>query len=252
MKSHRLPLLACLLVSLLCSACQQIQPVFDLQHTQRKFDAASHQDNLAAIGQGVPSGYADVLKDLTSERINALPDPRLKANAWMMRGVSEWRTGDYLKAQTSASNGIQAGPESGSRDHILLLMLPALASDGQIFEAWKTAGRSFTLEQYNSVAASDYPVALKKLRSIPGEFTAKTDVDTKDLVSFHQWRMFLNWDAMINHMKADESVQDAAAESAASHFGGVSLAKQARAARDSIRADSIYGKLIASHPKGAS
>ena len=250
MNPSRFSLFACLLISLLCGACQQTQHVFDLQRTQRTFDAASHQDNLAAIGQGIPSGYADVLKELTPERISALPDPRLKANAWMMRGVSEWRTGDYLKAQASAANGLQAGPESGSRDHLLLLMLPALAIDGQIFDAWKKAGQSFTLEQYNSMAANDYPVALTKLRSVSGSFNEKTDDDTRHLVAFHQWRLFLNWDAMINRMTADESVRDAAAEIASSHFGSISLAKQARAARDSIRTDSTYGKLIASRPNG--
>jgi hypothetical protein len=250
MNPSRFSLFACLLISLLCGACQQTQHVFDLQRTQRTFDAASRQDNLAALGQSVPSGYGQVLSQLTDETISALPDPRLKANAWMMRGVSEWRTGDYLKAQASAANGLQAGPESGSRDHLLLLMLPALAIDGQIFDAWKKAGQSFTLAQYNSVAANDYPVALKKLRSLSGEFTAKTDADTQDLLAFHQWRLFLNWDRMINHLAADETMQDAAAESAASHFGGISLAKQARAARDSIRTDSTYGKLIASRPNG--
>ncbi len=237
---------------LLLSSCAQVQDTFDFRAVQDQFDAAAKADNLGAKSDiAAPSGYADIASKLTEARIAKL-DAKLQSNAWMMRSMAEWRTGKFLPAQDSANNGIRANPELHSRDHLLLLIVPALASDSQILDAWRKAGEAFTPDQYEQKAARDYPVVLRKLNEAQAQSGPNSDDSIKNLISFHKWRTLINWDNMINTMNADEATQDAAAAKAATHFSGISLAKMAKAARDSIPASDDYRKLIAAKPTGGS
>ncbi|MDZ4403640.1 hypothetical protein [Prosthecobacter sp.] len=243
MNHHRRSRLACLLFSLLLGACAQIQPVAKLRAIQGQFDAASRQDNLAAVGHGTPSGYASVASQLSVDFIATLPDARLKANAWMMRAIAESRTARYNQALASAQNGLQAGPAPHMRDHILLTLVPALTIDTEAVAAWRATGKAFTLDQYKAHAETAYPTAFSHLRKAQALYGAETDDDTRHYVAFHQWRMLLNWDAMINRMTEEESVRDDAALRASASTCGPSLAKQARAARESIPVSSTYRAL---------
>lgn len=239
MNLHRLPLLACLLLT----ACSQFDPVTKLGDIQKQFDAASRQENLAALGHGTPAGYAAVAAQLSEGFITTLPRASLKANAWMLRAVAESRTAKFNQALASAQNGRLAGPVPRMRDDILLTLVPALVIDTETVTAWRAAGNAFTLEQYQARAETAYPTAFNHLRKAQALYGAETDDETKHYVAFHQWRMLLNWDAMINRMNEEETVRDDAARRASSAIGGLSLAKQARAARESIPATSPYRSL---------
>lgn len=243
MNSRRLSFLARLLLPVLLLGCAQIQPVLDLQQVQTQFDAAVKQDNLATVGGSGTGDYARILASLDPAQIEKLPDAQLKANAWMMRGISEWRTGNFTAAQDSAAAGLRAGPLQHSRDHILLLILPALAIDGQLVQDWKKAGKSFTPAQYTASAEKDYPTALDRLDQARGQLADATDDETRHLLAYHRWRMLLNWDAIINRLDAPEAEQDAAAQRAAARFDGRSLSKLARATREAIPEDSQYRRL---------
>lgn len=243
MNRHRIPLLALLLLPVLLGACAQIQPVAKLRAIQGQFDKASREDNLAAVGHGTSSGYGSVASQLSEDFIATLPDARLRANAWMMRAVAESRTSKFNQALASAQNGLQAGPAPHMRDQILLTLVPALTIDTEAVTAWRATGKAFTLDQYKTHAETAYPTAISHLRKAQSLYGAETDDDTKHYVAFQQWRMLLNWDAMINRMTEEEPVRDDAARRASSAIGGPSLLKQARAARESIPASSPYRAL---------
>jgi hypothetical protein len=243
MKLRSLLRLARLLLPVFLLGCGQIQPVLDLQQVQTQFDAAVQRDNLVSAGGSGAGDYARILASLDATQIAKLPDAQLKANAWMMRGIAEWRTGNFTAAQDSAAAGLRAGPLQHSRDHILLLILPALAIDSQLVAQWEDAGKSFTPAQYAGSAEKDYPTAFDRLDQARAQFADATDDETRHLVAYHRWRLLLNWDAMINGLNAPEAEQDAAAQRAAASFDGRSLSKLARATREGIPETSQYRRL---------
>ncbi|MFO1486533.1 MAG: hypothetical protein U1F71_24435 [Verrucomicrobiaceae bacterium] len=245
MKQLRIPLLT-LLLPVFILGCQTTKPVLTLAEIQHKFDDAVKQDNLATVTQGVSPNYGEILDALTNGFIGTITEPKLKANAWMMRGVSEWRTERLSRVPDSSAAGLRAGPVPHSRDDILLHMLPALAIDSEVTDNWMKSGKAFTAAQYEALAEKNYLTAFGKLDEAKEQFGPATDDETKNLCAYHRWRMLLNWDAMIIHMNAPENEQEAASDRASAHFGGTSLAKLARAARESIPSSSPYRKLAES------
>jgi hypothetical protein len=218
----KLPLL--LILPLLLSSCEIFHrgtktSLADYQNVRAKYEAAAEADNLGdGEIRGAASGYTQVVSTITPAFISGLPDDKLKPTAWMMRGISEWRTGSFKPALRSVSDGLSAQPEAGNRDHILLLMLPALVIDSELVRDWQTAGQSYSPEAYAQVE-SGYKSAMTTLASAEAAFSPKTSDDTKKLYYLHKKRLLLNWDKIIRTMAADAETKKQAKAAAGAHLG---------------------------------
>jgi hypothetical protein len=218
----KLPLL--LILPLLLSSCEIFNrgtktSLADYQNVHVKYEAAAEADNLGdGEVRGSSSGYAEVITTVTPAFIGGLPDDKLKPTAWMMRGISEWRTGGFKLALRSASEGLSAQPDAGNRDHILLLMLPALVADSELVSDWQTAGQSYSPEAYAQVE-SGYKSAMTALASAESAFSPVTSEDTKKLFFLHKKRLLLNWDKIIRTMAADAETKKQAKAAAGAHLG---------------------------------
>jgi len=221
-----------LILPLLFGGCDILRPrkqtsLADFRQVQARYESATRADNLDQGGTegGGQAAYTEVIGTLTPAFIQGLPektqeqpDDRLKPNAWMMRGVSEWRTNALKPAISSAGNGLSAGPQVGSRDHILLLMLPALVTDSEIVGSWQAAGQALTPEAYPKVA-DDYQTALSKLAQAEAAFGPATGDDTKKMFYLHKKRLLLNWDKVIRTLSTDAEAKKQAKADAGSHLG---------------------------------
>ncbi len=217
----RLHPLLLLILPLLLTHCASKPKTSLLDYTKvrDKYEAAARADNLDQGGiSGPPAAYSEVAGTLTPVFITGLPDPKLKPTAWMMRSVSEWRTSSFSPALSSAGNGISAGPEAGTRDHILLLMLPALVADSELVRDWQAAGQAYDMSTYPKVERG-YSSTLNQLAEAEAAFGPSTSGDTKVMFYLHKKRLLLNWDKIIRTLKTDAETQKQAKEDAGAHLG---------------------------------
>jgi hypothetical protein len=229
MRHHRL----ILLTSLLLGACSELSPTLDFQRVRTEFEQALHTDRLyTGRISAAPSGYQGVMNSLPVTGITKL-EPKLRPTAWMMRAVSEWRTGSFTKAKVSAVSGLAANPAPHSREQVMLTMIPALVTDAEVLIAWKGAGMAYTAGQYAAVESS-YRQALRTLDAAQALMDSSTPEAARNFQAYHEWRVLFNWETIINSLKGGSAVVDEAIRSSRSHFGGRDLLDLANTVRQKV------------------
>lgn len=229
MHRHLPYLLACLLLG----ACSITSPTLDYNDLQTGFERTFRSDHLyTGRISAAPPGYHQVLRSLSTAAINQL-DEKQRPGAWMMRAISEWRTGSLDKATASSASGLAAGPRPHSREQVLLLMIPALVTDSQVLTAWKAAGMACTSAQYLSLESACLG-AVKSLDAAEAVMDDSTPLSVRHFHAYHQWRIFFNWETIIDTLTGGTTVSDQVIRNLRSHFKGRDLLDMANAARQSI------------------
>ncbi len=197
----------------------------DYRGVQAQFNEASRQDSWRTVSPATETTsttqttYADVLAKLTGSYIAKL-DPRLQPNAWLLRALSEWRLDELSKAGTSAGKGLSAKPGAGSRDDILLRLVPSLVADRECEIAWRTAGKKLEIAQYDHVEPWGFPgythayeTAFEEWGEAMRAEGPATPSTTKYYMYYQRWRMIRNWGEIINSVEpeGDSDKADAAA-----------------------------------------
>ena len=242
------PLLTVLSAAALAS-CGLFQTL-DYREVQSRFNEAVALDNGATVS-GNPFAEADyegVLQDLTSEDIDLL-EPRLRANAWLLRSFAEWRT-DRLGSEGaahSAANGLAQKPATGSRDEVLLRLMTALVIDRELELAWGAAGQQLSLAAYNpgehAVAAptqtrdyeSDFATALDAWNRAKRAAGAATPPTTLYYLEYQRWRILQNWQAVIFSIQAGDDT-DAVRGKELRDAGGIAGQQLKDLERESLQA----------------
>ncbi|MHC4166098.1 MAG: membrane lipoprotein lipid attachment site-containing protein [Planctomycetota bacterium] len=181
-----------LLIVLALSSCQPIE----YGTVQREFERAVQVDNSRVVSP-FTDGTADfsaVLKKLTPEHIEKL-DTRLQANAWVLRGISAWRSGEWKTATDASKEGLKLNPPAGSRDAALLTMLPGLVFESQTLEMWAAVPVK-NEDEYNKLR-DDMSSAWKALVMAEKTFNVATPASTKYYLHYQKWRVAMNWAQMI-------------------------------------------------------
>ena len=246
--SNAVLLLAFALVSLGCRSTFQYRAI------QSDFIQAVRIDNEAAVdplsASTAEAAYASIAGDLTNERIGELNE-KLKGNAWVVRGYSEWRAGLYKDAITSAEKGTRE-TVLGPRDRILLELLPALATDSETRDEWLEMGREISgTDEYR-----DFQTRFKNIYAQLGVAEASvgpsTSPSTKYYVAYHRWRILNNWRMVIASVDKQDPLSAAQAEarSQAEVVVGGDLKLAAIKARDEIPAPHPLRQLIKSQGGG--
>lgn len=200
MKSLKHSFIASLLLSLLLSSCQHSPGVFDFRALQAKFDAATTAERLAPGGSTSAAAiYDEVITALPPAKIKEL-NSKLRPTAWMMRSVSEWRTGRLNDAAQSAQNGIATNPPDHSREQVLLTLVPALVIDSEAVVAWKTANKSYTADQYTNSAKRSYKAVVRHLNAASDACGTGTDNGTHHYLAYQKWRTLRNWQLIIEYL----------------------------------------------------
>ncbi len=205
---------------------------FEYRNVQSEFEEAVISDNaqLDPVIDRSEELYRAVAKSLTDERIAGL-DPKLRANAWMIRAFSEWRSGQLAQSRTSATAGLNENPVAHSRDDILLHLIPALIIDSEIMIGWIDAGRRTDPDTYRRSQERDFATAIDKVDEARARIGPPTPRSTAYYVEYQNWRILQNWRLVISKIP-DRDERRAARDRA--KVGGKTLAQAAHASRDSI------------------
>lgn len=238
----------------LAAACR----TFDYRGIQRDFTAAVAADNTGSVNPlaaaATEGGYALIVEELTEGRIEGL-DPRLRANAWMLRAVSEWRTGLFDEARASANRGLnEAALRPGSRDQVILTMIPGLVVDSELRERFVVGERPVDPVTYDDTYHQGFTVALAAFDEALTAMGDATPQDIRYYFAYQKWRIVQNWrqviEALPSSTAADLDAQDEQLRRAAEVAGG-NLGDVARGLRDEIPAAHPLRGLIAAQGGGA-
>ncbi len=207
----RCALAAVLGLLLLGASCPQ---VLDYRTVQSDFEQAVRADNSAGLSALTgETRYQQVIAELTDDYVAGL-DPRLRANAWMLRAVSEWRAGELGAARASAGKGLRAleslsNPVALKRDELILTMVPALVVDAEAMAKWQAAGRKSSVELTDELAGS-FDTALDKLEEAAG-LLGEVSESAANYYHYQRWRILRNWAQVITTIQVtkDDGTIDA-------------------------------------------
>jgi len=121
----------------------------DYRHVQSDFDHAVVEEMQRSASPFI-DWYRNVSDTLTPEYISKL-DPKLRPNAWMLKSVSQWRSSDLTAARGSAKQGLgEANLIQGSRDDVVLTMIPALVVDSELMMDFRQRSGAIPGTNYQS------------------------------------------------------------------------------------------------------
>ena len=220
----------------------------EYRQVQRDFQAAVQADN-AGQPQPFGNGFELVITALTPERIDQL-DPRLRPNAWMLRAVSAWRSGSYSNANTSAEQGLKAAatlPDAklftGSRDDVLLHMIPALVTDSEQTRRLDRTNASISAADYKSFERA-YKTALAQMDDAAGQFNDNTPDDVRYYYYYERWRLLQHWTTAIGRIAPTDPDATINAFAQAKTAFGKPLEDAINEARDKIPPGQQFRALI--------
>lgn len=237
------------------ASCRTIQ----FREVQSDFNRAVEGDNARSESPFI-DWYQSVAATLTDDYISKL-DEKLRPNAWMLRGYSEWRSGSYSNANATAAKGWReierqrttTSNPGGSRDAILLTMLPGLVQDSRLRDRLKLIGT-------NELAAADYRTnyqtqfiaVLDQFREAKEKFAAPTPPAVKLYWNFQTWRVLQNWNITLGKLAIGEPPTkqayvkaDAAIVNQFNNVtSGTNLVSAIQAVKLAIPTDHVYRRLI--------
>jgi len=190
------------LLAFLCScgtiAYRQVQGAF------AEAVAADNSWSVSPFGINAAAGlYETVRAELTDDYIANL-DKRLQTNAWLLRAVSEWRTGAYLLARQSAAKGSKLVTQQGSRDQVMLMMIDGLVIDSDLrdrFQALPSNGpmdQKVDLAMFTDPFHREFVIAIEALDNGFAQKGRGGDPDLEWYYRYQRWRLMVNLRSVAN------------------------------------------------------
>jgi hypothetical protein len=233
------------------------------REVQNRFEQAVRADNEAPAADQpfteAANHYAAIAGELTPSYISKL-DEKLQPNAWTLRAVSEWRAGQFTNSLQSANDGLNALEQlqkkepkfEGSRDAILLTMIPGLVEDSRLRQRLKEVGPQDVAANY-SVYAGKFHNALRALADAKGKMTAATPASVRYYWDYQCWRVLENWQFVLGKLppgdqakanqEADKFINDNFG--AMDSLNAATLPAAVAGAENALPANHVYRKLIA-------
>lgn len=243
-----------LVLVLLSASCRTIQ----YREVQSDFERAVEAETARAESPFV-DWYQGVASTLTDDFIGKL-DEKLRPNAWMLRGMSEWRSGNYSNAYASAARGTEeierqksAAPNlAHGRDGIVLIMLPGLVQDSQLRDRLQAVRTNLTATGYQTNFLPQFKAVFTQFSLAKGNFAAATPATVKSYWNFQVWRALQNWSFTLGQLPLGEDATKRAYAEAdtiiaiqfSTPLGGTNVTNAIHAAKQGIPADHPYRRLI--------
>lgn len=235
-------------LALLVSGCSTLE----YRKVQQTFEEAVQADNNRVVSpftDAADANYDEVARKLTAEFIQGL-DRKLQPNAWTLRAVSSWRTGEFSDALYSSSQGLalirkQAGDTNfvaQSRDSIILTMVPALVTDSLLTEKLHDMGRAIPGAVYQAEFAKRHLAALRELDEARAKWGPATPASVQHYWAYQRWRLIQNWRITLDRIADPAARSDA--KSKAERALGMPLKDAADQAEKMLPEDHPYRRLI--------
>jgi hypothetical protein len=222
-----------ILIAALASGCASTLNYRDLQ---KDFNQAVQADNvhavegLGALTSSSLAGYEEVQSRLNEKYLQSL-DPKLTLNAYAMKAVAQWRTGRLAAAKQTADTALARKDVPPSpRDTMVLLMIPALVNDQDIWDRYKKLPKPKRLSwnDYKEVYEPDFAGAAASLKEAASLAPPGMPEDMLNYVSYQRWRILAHWQNVISSLYDADSekgneMRNRARASAKSLLNGVEL-----------------------------
>jgi len=216
----------------------------EFRKIQADFNNAAQADNMqavSAVGVFAPQAgtYDHVLAELSDDLIGRLDD-RLKGNAYAMRSIAQWRTGQFAEAQRTAEFALNPAnvPTLGARDKVLLRLMKALAIDGDLKARFLKLPRDDNGDMilpdatYQSEYPANFRLAVSEIDKILSEAAGPTPPEIMDYARFQKWRILQNWRIVATRISGDNRPE---LRNAAVSAEGTGLQKSLKDAIDSAK-----------------
>ena len=254
-RTHLLRTSLALVGLLALASCRTIQ----YREVQSDFERAV-QAETARTESPFVDWYQGIADTLTDDFIGKL-DVKLQPNAWMLRGLSEWRSGAYSNANRSASKGLseierqqKTAPNlAAGRDSIVLTMLPGLVQDSQLRDKLRAAGTNdLPADSYRANFFPQFKAVLTQFEMAKEKFAAPTPPAIQHYWNYHLWRALQNWRFTLGRLPLGEFATKQAYTNAntviATQFpkltGGTNLTNAIAMSKQALPAGHTYLQLI--------
>jgi len=182
---------------------------------QGRFENAVRADNERATMPFTDptSQYQAVAAPLTPEYIARL-DEALRPNAWTLRAVSQWRSGDFTAAAASTFEGQAEIARQAAhtpnlvhgRDSVLLTMLPGLIEDSRIRLRFQEHGPGDVAADYDRYAAG-FRTAVRAWLEARNKISAPTPSEVIAYGNYQGWRILQNWSYILSQLPVDAALE---------------------------------------------
>lgn len=239
---------------LVTASCRTLQ----YREVQSDFERAVAAETARADSPFV-DWYQGVAGALTDGFIGKL-DEKLRPNAWMLRGLSEWRSGSYSNASASAASGLKEIDRQKStapnlthgRDNIVLTMLPGLVQDSQLRDRLQAVGTHLTANRYQTNFLPQFKAVLTQFGKAKQDFGAPTPPAVKSYWNYQAWRVLQNWSFTLAQLPPGEDATKRAYTEAdgiiaaqfSTQLGGTNMTNAIQVTKERIPPDHPYRRLI--------
>ena len=251
MKIHKSLAAVLLCASAMLTACT-VTDTLTYRDIQSEFNQAVQADNQVSVqpftGSVSTSLYGGVREQLTDQYIATL-DSRLQPNAWLLRSVAEWRTGALREAEGSAQNGLDhPSLNENSRDHVVLLMIPALVSESFVGKQLQQTPE-ISPADYEEKFAADLSRASQTLSAAGAAITEAIPADVQYYLDFQVWRLVQNWNIIIGRITGEADQRNEIRDAAKARLSEDGLIEEDGSLTGA--AASIAERIPSSHPLSA-
>jgi hypothetical protein len=146
--------------------------------------------------------YTKVSGELTDTQVQAL-DQKLQFNAYTLKAYSEWQTGKLAEAkQTAATAMAQPGLVAGSRDKLLMSILPTLVDEQELYNKYQQLPepKQITMQAYKNDYENGYKQVVAALKNAYTQAPADVPGSSLDYAHCQRGRALGNWRVIMNHI----------------------------------------------------
>lgn len=171
---------------------------------QQDFNNAVQNDNITSEvpGSDPQASYQSIILNLTEDFIGSL-DVRLQGNAYVLKAIAQWRTGQFEDALKSVDKA--SSKQLGARDKVMVQLLPIMIAESSLMKDYSQK-EGIPYDKYENYL-NKYAGFYRMLNSIDTG-TASAD-SIKFYVAYQGWRIMTNWKIVASSVKPAGKISEA-------------------------------------------
>ncbi|MCP4402522.1 MAG: hypothetical protein GY801_35105, partial [bacterium] len=195
--------------------------------------------------------------DLTdNDFIEKRLDPKLRANAYTILAISQWRSGDLKGAKATVETA--QGLEFDGRDKVLIEMVLPLIYEQELLSKYSQLDpKRISETEYSTIYEPAFVEIADRLKQVTAINAGDGDDEAWEIiwyVHYQRWRVLSNWRIVIAGLwdgsdfdsSTSWNLRNEARERASAKLGGVELKEASQQELETIPADHPLRKLAES------
>ena len=171
---------------------------------QQDFNNAVQNDNITSEvpGSDPQASYQSIILNLTEDFIGGL-DARLQGNAYVLKSIAQWRTGQFKDALNSVDKA--SAKQLGARDKVMVQLLPIMIAESSLMKGFSQK-EGIPYDNYGNYL-NKFAGFYRMLNSIDNGTESADSI--KFYVAYQGWRIMSNWKIVASSVKPATKITDA-------------------------------------------